>query len=59
MSPSLTRAAGVPTTHGLAVGDAEKGCPVSKVLNAAITVDAKLISTQAPAGNRESAQAER
>ena len=27
------------------VSDAEKNCPVSKVLNAAITVDAKLIST--------------
>jgi osmotically inducible protein OsmC len=24
-------------------GDAEKNCPVSKVLNAAITLDAKLI----------------
>jgi lipoyl-dependent peroxiredoxin len=40
------------------VGDAEKGCPVSKVLNVAIIVDAKLISTQAPAGNRETVQAE-
>jgi hypothetical protein len=39
------------------VGDAEKGCPVSKVLNAAITVDAKLISTQA-GGERESVQPE-
>jgi osmotically inducible protein OsmC len=27
------------------VSDAEKNCPVSKVLNATITVDAKLIST--------------
>jgi lipoyl-dependent peroxiredoxin len=24
-------------------GDAEKGCPVSKVLNATVTLDAKLI----------------
>jgi hypothetical protein len=36
----------------------EKGCPVSRVLNAAITVDAKLISAQAQAGNRESVQTE-
>ncbi len=39
------------------VGDAEKGCPVSKVLNAAITVDAKLIPTPAPVQSRESVQA--
>src|SRR5580692_454961 len=30
------------TTFARMVGDAEKGCPVSRVLNAAITVDAKL-----------------
>jgi lipoyl-dependent peroxiredoxin len=29
-------------TFARMVGDAEKGCPVSRVLNAAITVDAKL-----------------
>jgi lipoyl-dependent peroxiredoxin len=45
-------------TFARMVRDAEKGCPVSKVLNAAITVDAKLMSTQAPAGNREPVQAE-
>jgi lipoyl-dependent peroxiredoxin len=37
--------------------DAEETCPVSRVLKAAITLDAKLIPTQAPAGNRESVQA--
>jgi hypothetical protein len=40
------------------VSDAEKNCPVSKVLNAAITVDTKLISTE-PAESRGSLQAER
>jgi lipoyl-dependent peroxiredoxin len=59
---ALTLRAQVPNLDEAAfarmVGDAEKGCPVSKVLNAAITVDAKLISTQAPAGNHESVQAE-
>lgn len=40
------------------VGDAEKNCPVSKVLNAAVKVDAKLTSTQAPSGNPKSIQAE-
>ena len=29
-------------TFARMVGDAEKGCPVSRVLNAAITLDAKL-----------------
>jgi lipoyl-dependent peroxiredoxin len=38
--PNLDRA-----TFDRMVGDAEKNCPVSKVLNAAITVDATLIST--------------
>jgi osmotically inducible protein OsmC len=33
------------------VSDAERNCPVSKVLNAAITVDAKLSSTQALTGS--------
>jgi osmotically inducible protein OsmC len=59
---ALTLRAQVPNldeaTFARMVGDAEKGCPVSKVLNAAITVDAKLISTQAPAESRESVQAE-
>jgi lipoyl-dependent peroxiredoxin len=59
---ALTLYAQVPkldeATFARMVGEAEKSCPVSKVFNAAITVDAKLISTQAPAGNRESVQAE-
>jgi hypothetical protein len=38
------------------VGEAEKSCPVSNVLKAAIKVDAKLISMQVPAGNREFAR---
>jgi lipoyl-dependent peroxiredoxin len=46
---ALTLRAQVPNldqaTFARMVGDAEKGCPVSRVLNAAITVDAKLIST--------------
>jgi osmotically inducible protein OsmC len=46
---ALTVQAQVPNldqaTFARMVGDAEKGCPVSRVLNAAITVDAKLIST--------------
>lgn len=46
---ALTLHARVPNldeaTFARMVGDAEKGCPVSRVLNAAITVDAKLIST--------------
>ena len=46
---ALTLQAQVPNldqaTFTRMVGDAEKGCPVSRVLNAAITVDAKLIST--------------
>jgi lipoyl-dependent peroxiredoxin len=29
-------------TFARMVGDTEKGCPVSRVLNAAITLDAKL-----------------
>jgi osmotically inducible protein OsmC len=44
---ALTLRAKVPGLDELAfarmVGDAEKNCPVSKVLNAAITFDAKLI----------------
>jgi osmotically inducible protein OsmC len=48
---ALTLHAQVPNldeaTFARMVGDAEKGCPVSRVLNAAITVDAKLISTRA------------
>ena len=44
---ALTLRAKVPgldeVTFGRMVSDAEKNCPVSKVLNAAITVDAKLI----------------
>jgi lipoyl-dependent peroxiredoxin len=59
---ALTLHAQVPNldeaTFARMVGDAEKGCPVSRVLNAAITLDAKLISTQAPAGNRQSVRAE-
>jgi osmotically inducible protein OsmC len=43
---ALTVQAQVPNldeaTFARMVGDAEKGCPVSRVLNAAITVDAKL-----------------
>jgi osmotically inducible protein OsmC len=43
---ALTLRAQVPNldeaTFARMVGDAEKGCPVSKVLKAAITVDAKL-----------------
>ena len=43
---ALTVQAQVPNldeaTFARVVGDAEKGCPVSRVLNAAITVDAKL-----------------
>jgi lipoyl-dependent peroxiredoxin len=46
---ALTLRAQVPNldqaTFDRMVGDAEKNCPVSKVLNAAITVDATLIST--------------
>jgi osmotically inducible protein OsmC len=46
---ALTLRAQVPNLDQAAfarmVSDAEKNCPVSKVLNAAITVDAKLIST--------------
>jgi osmotically inducible protein OsmC len=59
---ALTLQAKVPNldeaTFARMVSAAEKNCPVSKVLNAAIKVDAKLISTPAPAGNRESVQAE-
>jgi lipoyl-dependent peroxiredoxin len=44
---ALTLRAKVPGLDDVAfarmVGDAEKNCPVSKVLNAAITLDAKLI----------------
>ena len=44
---ALTLRAKVPgldeVTFGRMVSDAEKNCPVSKVLNAAITLDAKLI----------------
>ena len=44
---ALTLRAKVPGLDAVAfarmVGDAEKNCPVSKVLNAAITLDAKLI----------------
>ena len=43
---ALTLRAQVPTldeaTFARMAGDAEKNCPVSKVLNAAITLDAKL-----------------
>src|ERR1700683_979626 len=53
---ALTLRAQVPNLEQAAfarmVGDAEKGCPVSKVLNAAITVDAKLIPTPAPVQSR-------
>jgi osmotically inducible protein OsmC len=46
---ALTLRAQVPNLDQAAfdrmVSDAEKSCPVSKVLNATITVDAKLIST--------------
>jgi lipoyl-dependent peroxiredoxin len=59
---ALTLQAKVPNldeaTFARMVSAAEKNCPVSKALNAAIKVDAKLISTPAPAGNRESVQAE-
>jgi osmotically inducible protein OsmC len=44
---ALTLRAKVPNLNGTKflelAGDAEKNCPVSKVLNAAITLDAKLI----------------
>jgi lipoyl-dependent peroxiredoxin len=44
---ALTLRAQVPNldeaTFARMAGDAEKNCPVSKVLNAAITLDAKLI----------------
>jgi osmotically inducible protein OsmC len=46
---ALTLQAQVPdldeATFARMVGDAEKGCPVSKVLNAAVTVDGKLNRT--------------
>ena len=46
---ALTLQAQVPDldepTFARMVGDAEKGCPVSKVLNAAVTVDGKLNRT--------------
>jgi osmotically inducible protein OsmC len=46
-SSALTLRAQVPNLDAAAfsrmAGDAEKNCPVSKVLNAAITLDAKLI----------------
>jgi osmotically inducible protein OsmC len=46
-SYGLTLRAQVPNldeaTFARMAGDAEKNCPVSKVLNAAITLDAKLI----------------
>jgi osmotically inducible protein OsmC len=57
---ALTLRAQVPNldeaTFARMVGEAEKSCPVSKVLKAAIKVDAKLISMQVPAGNREFAR---
>lgn len=46
-SSALTLRAAVPNldeaTFNRLAGDAEKNCPVSKVLNAAITLDAKLV----------------